>query len=121
MSHSLRVAVACLAACFLVCAMGSALSTQQEVQPVPAALQELHERIQNVLDETGTPGMIGALVSRDEVLWAGGVGVADRATGRAADAATPFRVGSISKSFISLAVLMLQERGLLSLNTSIAD
>jgi CubicO group peptidase (beta-lactamase class C family) len=105
----------------LVSAMESVLNAQQDEPAVPTTLQDLHQRIRNVLDETGTPGMIGGLVSRDGVLWTGGVGVADRATGRAADATTMFRVGSISKSFISLAVLILQERGLLSLEAPIAD
>jgi CubicO group peptidase (beta-lactamase class C family) len=62
-----------------------------------------------------------ALVSRDEVLWAAGIGLADVAAGMPATADTLFRVGSISKSFVSLSVLMLQEEARLDLNDRLRD
>ena len=105
-----------------VCFAGVAVSTQARAQgddAPPRTLDDLHSRIQGVLEETGAPGMIGALVTRNNVLWVGGIGLADQETGRPADKTTLFRVGSISKSFTSLAVLILHERGLLSLDAKV--
>jgi CubicO group peptidase (beta-lactamase class C family) len=105
----------------LICTPLVANIAHSETEPPPSTIAELRHRIGEVLERTQIPGMICALVTRDEVLWVGGVGVADRATGRAADASTLFRVGSISKSFASLAVLILQERGQLSLDDVVND
>ena len=65
-------------------------------------------------------GSIGvALVSRGRTIWAAGVGIADPITRRKADENTYWRLGSISKSFVGLAALILQERGLLRLTDSV--
>lgn len=83
---------------------------------VPQTTQELAERLRGVLKASKTPGLGVALVSRDAVLWQAGLGTADVAAGREATADTLFRIGSISKTFVSLAVLMLVEEGRLSLD-----
>lgn len=107
------------AVCLAVCLVRPVFVTQREHEQAPITPEELQKRIQFVLEETGTPGMIGAVVSRNEVLWAGAVGVADRTTGRVADAATPFRLGSLGKSFVAVAVMILTERGQLTLDAPI--
>jgi CubicO group peptidase (beta-lactamase class C family) len=86
---------------------------------VPRTTDELAERLRGVLKETKTPGLGVALVSRDGVLWQAGLGEADVASGRAATADTLFRIGSISKTFVSLSVLMLVEEGRLSLDAPV--
>ncbi len=53
--------------------------------------------------------------------WHGGVGVADRATGRLADANTHYRIGSVSKMFVAMAVMKQVERGKLALDDSVTD
>lgn len=80
------------------------------------SVEELEQRLRGVLDATGTPGMVGAIVYGDEVVWQGALGVADRDTSRPVTHQTLFRVGSISKTFLSLAVLRLVERGELRLS-----
>lgn len=81
----------------------------------PATIEQLRERIAAVLSRERVPGVGLALVERDGVIWAGGVGVADLASQRPVTADTVFRVASISKSFVALAVMRLVERGRLSL------
>ena len=66
------------------------------------------------------PGAGIALVDGDRILWAGGVGVADRATGRPVTADTLFRVGSISKNFVALALVKLAEQGRVDLRAPVA-
>ena len=84
-------------------------------------LDELRARIAAVLDRDHVPGVGLALVARDEVLWAGGVGLADRDAGRPVTADTLFRVGSITKSFVALALVKLSEEGRIDLSARVSD
>jgi len=90
------------------------------VEPVevaaPMTLEQLQARIAAVLEHEGVPGVGVALVDRQGVLWAGGVGVADLETGRPVDADTQFRVASITKSVVALGVMRLVEQGRLDLD-----
>lgn len=87
--------------------------------PIPKTLAGLEGRVKAIMAENDTPGVGIALVSRDEILWVAGFGTADIATGKAVDTDTLFRIGSITKSFVSLAVLQLQEQGKLSLDDTL--
>ncbi len=88
-------------------------------RPAPRTIPELEARIREVLDSTHTPGVGLTLVSRDSVLYAGGLGLANVASKRPATAGTLFRIGSTSKAFTALSVLMLQEEGKLKLEDPI--
>ncbi len=88
----------------------------QPPAPPPRTIPELESRIRAVLERTHTPAIGIALVTRDSVLWVAGLGKADVASGRDADAETLFRIGSTSKAFVSLLVLMLQQEGKLRLD-----
>jgi CubicO group peptidase (beta-lactamase class C family) len=55
------------------------------------------------------------------LLWCGGFGKADLASGRDITCDTEFRVGSISKSFVALALLKLQEEGKINLEARLQD
>ena len=56
-----------------------------------------------------------AIVSKDGPEWIAGLGVADVASGRANTADTLFRIGSTSKAFSSLSILLLKDQGKLTL------
>lgn len=86
----------------------------------PASIEQLRARIAAVLEREGVPGVGLALVDADGVRWAGGVGVADRATGRAVEADTQFRVASITKSVVALGVMRLVEQRKLDLDAPLA-
>ncbi len=88
---------------------------------VPATMAELEQEIREVLQETKTPGVGVALVSRDRTLWTAGIGMADVASGKKTSPETLFRIGSISKMFVSLSVLMLVEEGKLRLDGVVRD
>jgi CubicO group peptidase (beta-lactamase class C family) len=59
------------------------------------------------------------IADRERIIWTAGLGVADVATGRPATPDTLFRVASISKTFVGLAVLKLVEEGRLSLDAPV--
>jgi CubicO group peptidase (beta-lactamase class C family) len=74
-----------------------------------------------VLDKEHVPGAGVALVANGELLWCGGIGKADMAANRAVTCDTEFRVGSISKTFVALALLKLQEEGKINLYARLQD
>lgn len=85
-------------------------------QTPPRTLDELQSAIAQALRDTHTPGAGLAIVTRDQIIFAGGIGKADIAANRPAAATTLFRIGSVSKAFASLSILELAEQGRLSLN-----
>ena len=55
---------------------------------------------------------------RDGPEWVAGLGTADVASARATTADTLFRIGSTSKAFASLSILILVDQGKMSLDDS---
>ena len=94
---------------------------QEEELPHPKTLPELQKAMKDVVDKAHLPGAGVALVSNGELLWCGGFGKADVASGRDITCDTEFRVGSISKSFVALALLKLQEEGKINLEARLQD
>jgi CubicO group peptidase (beta-lactamase class C family) len=90
-----------------------------EESTVPRTIDELRVAVAKALEDTGTAGASVVLVSKDEVLWSGEFGLADRESKRPVTPETMFRAGSISKSFVALAVLKLVEEGKLKLDDPI--
>ena len=69
-----------------------------------------------------TPGVIVSVVRDGKVLFAKGYGAANIETSTPADGETTlFRIGSISKTFVWTAVMMLAERGALDLDRDVND
>jgi CubicO group peptidase (beta-lactamase class C family) len=87
--------------------------------PVPKTLPELQKQVEAILTRTHVPGVGIALVDKDHVIWAGGVGMARLASHEAVTADTMFRVGSITKSLVALALLKLQEEKRIDLNAKL--
>ena len=63
-----------------------------------------------------TPGLSVAIVHRDGPEWVAGLGTSNVAANQAATDETLFRIGSVSKGFVSLSILKLVNEGKLSLN-----
>jgi CubicO group peptidase (beta-lactamase class C family) len=99
-----------------------ALYAQEKPQPAPPkSLEELQKAIKTELDKNHLPGAGVALVSRGELLWCGGIGDADVASKKPVTCDTEFRVGSISKSFVALALLKLEVEGKINLEARLHD
>ncbi|MSO62589.1 MAG: class A beta-lactamase-related serine hydrolase [Acidobacteria bacterium] len=106
----------------LVIALGACAGVAaQSSDPWPKTVDEFRLAVQKVLDDTGVPGAGLALVRHSGVEWAGGVGLADRDRRTPVTADTHFRAGSISKTFIAMALVQLSEDGDLDLDTPMAE
>ncbi len=100
---------------------GLGAAQQKAELPRPKTLQELQQAMKEVLDKEHVPGAGVALVANGAVLWCGGIGEADIAAKRPVNCDTEFRVGSISKTFVALALLKLQEDGKINLYARLQD
>jgi CubicO group peptidase (beta-lactamase class C family) len=94
---------------------------QKEDLPHPKTVEELKKAIQDVLNREHVPGAGVALIANGELLWCGGIGMADVAAKRDVTCDTEFRMGSISKTFVALALLKLQEEGKINLYARLQD
>ena len=88
----------------------------KEEKPTPAqSIDELRQQIEKILKDTHTPGVSIAIVHKDGPEWVTGLGLSDVASNRPTTADTLFRIGSTSKAFTALSILMLVDQGKLSL------
>ena len=87
--------------------------------PTPTATSDVATRIRTLL---GSEFNGSALVSHGgDILLAEGIGMADDTNGIANMPATRFRIGSITKQFTAMAVLMLASHGLLKTSDPVCD
>ncbi|HKO62603.1 MAG TPA: serine hydrolase domain-containing protein [Pyrinomonadaceae bacterium] len=86
-----------------------------------AAYQKLDEFIARHMQETGAPGLTLALASRDRMLRVSHYGFADLKAGQRVGPQTLFQIGSISKSFVGVALLQAAEEGKVDLNKPISS
>ena len=89
---------------------------KSEKQKPAQSIAELQQQLEKLLKDTHTPGVSVAIVHRDGPEWIAGLGESDVARHRATTPDTLFRIGSTSKAFASLSILMLAEQGKLSLD-----
>ncbi len=86
-----------------------------------AAYQRLDEFIARHMNETGAPGMTLALADRKGLLRSSQYGFADVKAKIKVQPETLFEIGSVSKSFVAIAILQLADEGKLDLNKPVKD
>jgi CubicO group peptidase (beta-lactamase class C family) len=106
-----------LGAMLLVVGAVTCFGDDKKKEEKPAGtVEELRGQLEKILKDTHTPGVSVAIVKKDGPEWVAGVGVADVASNRAVTADTLFRIGSTSKAFASMSILLLANQGKLSLD-----
>ncbi len=70
----------------------------------------------NLLQNKNIVGLSAAIIVNDSVIWSKGFGYADKLNKVPMTANTVVNVGSITKTFTSLSVMQLQQKGLLNIN-----
>jgi CubicO group peptidase (beta-lactamase class C family) len=84
--------------------------------PVTELSAQLESRARSFVREHRLPGVAAGVVHGDELVWSTGVGFADVAARRAPDAATLYRIASITKTFTGTAIMQLRDEGGLHLD-----
>ena len=94
----------------------AAENEKKDEKPKPAqSIEELRQQLEKILKDAHTPGVAVAIVHKEGPEWIAALGTADVASNRANTPDTLFRIGSTSKAFTSLSILMLADQGKLSL------
>lgn len=93
--------------------MGSALDSETE--------HRLETFVGDWLVDANVPGASLAVVAGDELAYAGGFGSRDLETNEPATPRTLYGVASCTKSFAALSILLLEERGALSVDDPVTD
>jgi CubicO group peptidase (beta-lactamase class C family) len=101
---------------FLIASLCLAADNKEDEKIEPAdSIQELQRQIEQILKDSHTPGVSIAIVHKNGPDWVTGLGIADVASKRPVTADTLFRIGSTSKGFASLSILLLRDQGKVSL------
>ena len=105
----------------LLAATGCARPSAPVSPPAPASLEAFRADAARILDDTGVPGAGIALVRAGGVEWAGGIGMADRDQRTPVTADTHFRAGSISKTFVAMALVQQYEDGEMDIEAPVSE
>ncbi len=114
----------CAGAILVAIVAASTVAGRQQSQAadvMPQTVDEFKAAATQVLRDTGVPGAGISLVRSDGVEWEGGLGYADRDTQTPVTADTHFRVGSISKTFVAMALVQLAEDGVVDLDAPVEE
>ena len=87
--------------------------------PSAAEASDAVAELVDAAGEEGEPGCAVSAVVDGDVVFEGGYGTADLATGEAIDGVTTFDIASVSKQFTATAVYLLADRGALSLDDDV--
>jgi CubicO group peptidase (beta-lactamase class C family) len=93
-------------------------STASAATAYSAALATIEEKTEARRKELGIPGMSLVIVKDDQIIYMKGLGYKDYDKKIAVTADTQFAIGSATKAFTALSVLMTQDEGKLSLDDS---
>ncbi|MFF0427142.1 serine hydrolase domain-containing protein [Streptomyces sp. NPDC004520] len=86
----------------------------------PAVAARLDRAVQDVMEETGVPGVTVGLSAPGKGTYIRSFGVADKATGQPMDPGLYMRIGSETKTFTVTALLELADRGKVSIDDPIS-
>jgi len=93
-------------------------ATQTKSEQYAKGLAAIEEKVEARRKELGIPGMSLAIVHNDAVIYSKGLGFKDFENKIAVTPDTQFAIGSSTKAFTALSVLMAQDEGKLSLDDS---
>jgi CubicO group peptidase (beta-lactamase class C family) len=97
------------------------LSSVSYANELDSALSRLKTDIYRIKEEFDIPAMAIIIVEPNRVLMADISGIADRESRLYATSSTVFRIGSITKMFTSIAILMLQEDGMVTIDSKVFE
>lgn len=97
------------------------LPSQAQQRPVPATVGALVYELESEMQKQHVAGMMLSIVTRDSVLFSGGIGYADVGRRTPVSSGHLFRQASVTKLFVALGVLKLVQEGRLALQAHLKD
>lgn len=101
----------------MACAAASVAVRSEAAGPFEAVRAEIEQSIRS----GAAPSMVVAVARNGSVIWEEAFGFADRERKRAAKPGTPYVVGSVTKPLTATAVMMLHEKGAISIDRPINE
>lgn len=98
-------------------ALAFSISNAAWADPPP----NLEQRVEEIRNQVGVPGMSVSIVENGEVTFAHGFGVRRLGTNERVDADTIFQLGSVGKAFTVAALAVLVDRGEISWDDPVTD
>jgi CubicO group peptidase (beta-lactamase class C family) len=89
--------------------------------PAPETITELKDQLSNEMKKQHVAGLMLTLVTKDSILYAGGLGFANLEKKIPVNETQLFRVASITKLFVALGVLNLIKEGKLKTDSKLKD
>jgi CubicO group peptidase (beta-lactamase class C family) len=106
-------ALLCLATLFLPACAGSAESLSDKSR---SAYPDIDNYIEHILEKEDIPGVSVVVVQDGEVIFCSAYGVSSVDSNQPLTTATLFDLASLTKSFTALAVLLLEDSGLINID-----
>lgn len=103
----------------MVCCMGFTLFSPIVSETDVFIASELDNFIQEQMKKHNLPGVALAITKGEEIIYAKAFGVASKDEPLNTD--TPLYIGSLTKSFTALAIMQLQEQGLLDIDDPVVE
>ncbi|RFB81424.1 serine hydrolase [Methylovirgula sp. 4M-Z18] len=106
---------------------GSPVSAQTETVPpdmsarIQALIPDLEAEIARGMKAFNMPGLAIGIVHQDQLAYAKGFGVGDRATNAPVTTRTVFQIGSTTKAFLAATLAMMVDRGHFRWDDRVAD
>ena len=99
------------------------MTKDAEAQPIdPSTSRHLDRRLAGIQRESRLPSVAAGIVRDGRLVWGRAIGTLDgRAGGEPADLDTQYRMGSITKPFVAVAVMRLRDAGRLELDDRFED
>jgi CubicO group peptidase (beta-lactamase class C family) len=101
--------------------LAACANSQRATEQFQPAYKRLDAFIAQHMRETGAPGMTVALADRNGLLRTSQYGFADLKVGVKVGPQTLFEIGSISKSFVAIAILSLADEGKIDLHKPVIE
>lgn len=101
--------------------IASKQNTQAQSEHLRAAYKRLDEFIAQHMRDVGAPGMTLAIANRDGLMRVSEYGFSDLEAGDRVTPQTLFEIGSISKSFVAIAILQAAEEDRIDLHKPVTD
>lgn len=95
--------------------------SEEDEKPAATSIEALETQLEDLIKYHGIPGLSVAVIENGQTVLLRGIGLANIENNIPATERTLFRIGSISKMFVSLAILKLVEEGQLDLQTPVKD